>query len=168
MPSTTFYSTKRNANVMIPNNKVCGYRISNSIMKKGYSDGVRAGRDNGVVNQSLSRFSTERQREEAGSNCAGNVNWLNHRTGENFNPPESAKNQFKIDRKAFMAGSELKMNDLNTSNNSIDKINRRIGQGNREIVRPSFMAPTIHARLPIDFDKLQAMDIAEFGAKVQL
>jgi hypothetical protein len=165
MPSTTFYSTKRNANVMIPNNKVCGYRISNNIMKKGYSDGVRAGRDNGVVNQSLSRFSTERQREEAGSNCAGNVNWLNHRTGENFNPPESAKNQFNIDRNAFYAGTEYKQTN---QAQSIDKINRRAGQGNREIVRPSFLAADIHARLPIDFDKLQAMDIAEFGAKVRL
>ena len=39
--TTTFYSTKRNANVSIANSKVCGYRISNDIMKKGYSDSVR-------------------------------------------------------------------------------------------------------------------------------
>lgn len=161
---TTFYSTKRNANVVIPNNKVCGYRISNNIMKKGYSDGVRAGLDNGVVNQRLSRFSTERQREDAGSVCSGNVNWINHKTGDAFNPPESAKNQFNIDRKAFTAGSEYEQEEQVQPL----KPNNRIGQGNREIVRPSFMKPTIHARLPIDFDKLQAMDIANFGAKVQL
>jgi hypothetical protein len=164
MASTTFYSTKRNANVMIPNNKVCGYRISNSIMAKGYSDGVRAGRDNGVVNQSLSRFSTERQREDAGSVCAGNVNWINHKTGDAFVPPESAKNQFNIDRKAFMAGTEYE----DKKQVQPLKPNKRIGQGNREIVRPAFMSPTIHARLPIDFDKLQAMDISNFGQKVQL
>ena len=162
---TTFYSTKRNAEVMIPNSKVCGYRISNSNMAKGYSDGVRAGRDNGVVNQRLSRFSTERQRQEAGSSCAGNVNWINHRTGDNFNPPESAKNQFNIDRKAFDAGTEY---EEEKQAQSISGINRRIGQGNREIVRPAFMSPTIHGRLPVDFDKLQAMDIANFGQKVQL
>lgn len=83
----------------------------------------------------------------------------------NFNPLESSKNQFNIDRKGFLAGSEYKQ----TRNaQSIDNINKRIGQGNREIVRPSFMSPTIHARLPIDFDKLQALDIEKFGSKVQL
>lgn len=77
---------------------------------------------------------------------------------------ESA-NQFNIDRKAFRSGTEY--NQTKTVQ-SISGINRRIGQGNREIVRPSFMAPTIHARLPIDFDKLQAMEIENFGQKVQL
>ena len=82
-----------------------------------------------------------------------------------FNPLESAKNQFNIDRKAFYAGTEYKQT---SQAQSISSINHRIGQGNREIVRPSFMAPAIHARLPIDFDKLQAMDIENFGQKVQL
>ena len=163
--TTTFYSTKRNANVSIANSKVCGYRISNDIMKKGYSDGVRAGRDNGVVNQGLSRFSTERQCEDAGSSCAGNVNWINYRRGENFNPPESAKNQFNIDRKGFKSGT---IYEEKQTAQSISGINHRIGQGNREIVRPAFMSPAVHARLPVDFDKLQAMDIADFGQKVQL
>ena len=163
--TTKFYSTKRNANVAIPNSKVCGYRMTNENMKKGYSDGVRAGKDNGIVNQGLSRFATERQREDAGSSCAGNVNWINYRRGENFNPPESANNQFNIDRKAFDAGSIY--GEKQTAQ-SISGINRRIGQGNREIIRPAFMSPTIHARLPVDFDKLQAMDIANFGQKVQL
>jgi len=163
--TTTFYSTKRNANVSIANSKVCGYRISNNIMKKGYSDGVRAGPDNGVVNQGLSRFSTESQREDAGSSCAGNVNWINYRRGENFNPPESAKNQFNIDRGGFKAGA---IYEEKRTAQSISGINHRIGQGNREIIRPAFMSPAVHARLPVDFDKLQAMDIADFGQKVQL
>jgi hypothetical protein len=165
MPSTTFYSTKRNANVNVPNNKVCGYRIANTIMKKGYSDGVRAGKDNGVINQGLSRFSTERQREDAGSSCAGNVNWLNHKTGDTFNRPESAKHKFTIGRKAFDAGAEYVER---VPAQCIRGINHRRGQGNREMIRPSFMSPTSHGRLPVDFDKLQAMDIAEFGQKVQL
>ena len=151
--------------MIIPNNKVCGYRISNDIMKKGYSDGVRAGLDNGVANQRFSRFATERQREDAGSSCAGNVNWINHRKGENFNPPESAKNQFNINRKAFKAGS---IYEEKQTAQSITSINKRIGQGNREIIRPAFMSPATHARVPIDFDKLQAMDIANFGQKVKL
>lgn len=82
-----------------------------------------------------------------------------------FNPLESSKNQFNIHRRAFYAGTEYTQTK---QAQSISSINHRIGQGNREIVRPSFMAPTIHARLPIDFDKLQAMDIENFGQKVQL
>jgi hypothetical protein len=163
--TTSFYSTKRNANVFIPNNKVCGYRMTNQNMKKGYSDGVKAGLDNGVVNQKFNRFATERQREDAGSNCLGNVNWLNYKRGENFSLPESANNQFNIDRKAFKAGSIYE--EKQTAQSILD-INQRIGQGNREIVRPAFTSPTTHARLPVDFEKLQAMDIAEFGQKVQL
>ena len=86
---------------------------------------------------------------------AGNVN---------FNPPESAENQFNINRNAFKDGTIYNRSEAQ----SISSINRRIGQGNREIIRPAFMSPTIHGRLPVDFDKLQAMDIANFGQKVQL
>ena len=140
--TATFYGTKRGANVDIPNIN----------MKKGYSDGE--------VNNL-----TVRQREDAGSSCAGNVNWINYRRGGNFNPPESAKNQFNIDRKAFKVGTIYKQKQ---TAQCINDINKRIGQGNQEIVRPSFMSPATHARLPVDFDKLQAMDIANFGQKVQL
>ena len=34
----SFYSTKRQSNVDIPVDKVCGVRIPNSYMKKKYSD----------------------------------------------------------------------------------------------------------------------------------
>ena len=163
--TTRFYSTKRNAKVSVPNSKVCGYRISNPTMKNGYSDGVKASRDNGVVNQPLSRFATERQREDTGSNCPGNVNWLNHRTGGAFQPPESNKNHFSLDRSGFRAGyiyNEKKQAQ------SISGINKRSGQGNFELVRPAFRASKIAPRRPVDFDTLQALDIANFGQKVQL
>ena len=92
-----------------------------------------------------------------------------------FNPPESAKNQFSINRPPndcnkriiFEKNHSVSNKTLNyEKNHSI--VNKRIGQGNREIVRPSFMSPSIHARVPIDFDKLQAMDISNFGQEVQL
>ena len=163
--TTRFYSTKRNRKVSVPNSKVCGYRISNPTMKNGYSDGVKASRDNGVVNQPLSRFATERQREDAGSNCDGNVNWLNHRTGGTFQPSESNKNHFSLERNGFKAGyiyNEKKQAQ------SITDINKRAGQGNFELVRPAFQSSAIAPRRPVDFDKLQALDIANFGQKVQL
>ena len=163
--TTRFYSTKRNRKVSVPNSKVCGYRISNHTMKNGYSDGVKASRDNGVVNQPLSRFATERQREDAGSNCDGNVNWLNHRTGGTFQPSESNKNHFSLERNGFKAGyiyNEKKQAQ------SITDINKRAGQGNFELVRPAFQSSAIAPRRPVDFDKLQALDIANFGQKVQL
>ena len=99
-----FYSSKRGDNVSIPRNKVCGYRIKNPIMKKGYSDGVNAPRDNGVVEQRLSRFSTEAERKCAGYNCEGNTNWLN--SGKvRFNRAISADQQFNVKRPTFLAGT---------------------------------------------------------------
>lgn len=153
----TFYSTKRSSNVSIPPNKVCGYRIKNPMMKNGYSDGMRADRENGVVNQRLSRYATEDERKCAGSNCEGNTNWLNHRK-VHFNTPESADNQFWIKRPTFKEG---------TVNNSyadpqLPK-NMRDGLGNRDITRNNFLAPAIKARFTGDFDKLQALDISEVG-----
>ena len=152
-----FYSTKRSSIVSIPRNKVCGYRIKNNWTKKGYSDGVKAGSDNGVVNQKLSRFATEREREQAGSNCEGNTNWLNHRK-VHFNTPESADNQFWVKRPAFKSG---------TVNNSYAEPqlpkNERGGLGNRDITRNNFLASAIKPRFTGDFDALQALDIAEVG-----
>jgi len=155
--SVTFYSTKRSSNVDIPRDRVCGYRIKNDWTKTGYSDGVRAGRDNGVVNQRLSRFATEQEREEAGSNCSGNTNWLNHKV--RFNKPESADNQFWIKRPAFKEGT------VDYTQKEADELpeNIRFGTGNREIVRNNFLAPPIKARFTGDFDALQALDIAEIG-----
>ena len=152
-----FYSTKRSSIVSIPRNKVCGYRIKNNWTKKGYSDGVKAGSDNGVVNQKLSRFATEQEREQAGSNCEGNTNWLNHRK-VHFNTPESADNQFWVKRPAFKSG---------TVNNSYVEPNlpknERGGLGNRDITRNNFLASAIKPRFTGDFDALQALDISEVG-----
>ena len=67
--SVSFYSTKAKKQVEIPSNKVCGYRIANDIMKNGYSDGVKAGIDNGIIGQRLSRFATEEEREKSSGNC---------------------------------------------------------------------------------------------------
>jgi hypothetical protein len=152
-----FYSTKRHGNVEIPVDKVCGTRITNSYMKKGYSDGVRAGLNNGVVNQKLSRFSTEADRIEATSNCEGNVNWLNHRKGENFKKAETGYSKYEIKRPSG------KISDKSHQADSIDNINRRSGNGNREIKRPSFLAPPIKARLAGEFDKLQLLTLQEAG-----
>lgn len=109
-------------------------------------------------------FSTERRRG-AGSSRAGNVNWTSRRTGTSFSQPESADAQFNINRKAFVAGTEY--NEKKQAQD-IRGINRRIGQGNREMIRPAFMSPAIHGRIPVDFDRLQAVDIANFGQKVRL
>ena len=152
----TFYSTKRSSNVVIPPNKVCGYRIKNPIMKNGYSDGVNAGRNNGIVEQKLSRYATEDERKCAGSNCEGNTNWLNHRV--RFNTPESADNQFCIKRPAFREGAVA-----NSYANPNLPQNKRNGLGNRYISRDDFLAPDIKPRFTGDFDKLQALDISEVG-----
>lgn len=157
---TTFYSTKRNTNVTIPNSKVCGYRMANNWMKSGYSNGVRAGRDNGVVAQKFSRFATDMERENAGSNCAGNTNWENHKTGDAFTKPESSTTQFEFKRPAFDAGSVFSGKEAQ----SIDNINQRRGMGNREIRRPAFNAPKIEARTVIPFEQLQAAAISDVFA----
>tara|TARA_R110001599_G_scaffold73668_1_gene203648 strand:- start:4145 stop:5428 length:1284 start_codon:yes stop_codon:yes gene_type:complete len=159
-----FYSTKRHGNVEIPVSKVCGVRIPNSYMKKNYSDGIRTGADNGVVNQRLSRFSTEAERKEATSNCAGNVNWLNYKVGETFNPPENAGRQFSIKRPAFDVGT-VAMNRQEAD--SIDDINQRGGLGNKRIVRPSFMSPPLKPRITLEFDKLQLLNIQEAGENIK-
>jgi hypothetical protein len=44
----------------------------------------------------------------------------------------------------------------------------RSGIGNRNITRINFTAPRISARNPVDFDKLNAVNLAQFGNKVQL
>ena len=152
-----FYSTKRSSNVSIPSNKVCGYRIKNSIMKKGYSDGVNASRDNGVVEQRLSRFATEEERKCAGSNCEGNTNWLNSRKVR-FNLAINADQQFNIKRPAFLAGTT----DNNYSDPQLPK-NERNGIGNRTIMRNNFLAPKIKNRYLNDFEKLQSLSLEEAG-----
>ena len=128
-------------------------------MKNGFSDGVNAGRNNGVVDQRLSRFATEAERKCAGSNCEGNTNWLNHRK-VHFNTPESADTQFWVNRPAFKSGT------VDDSQRDADPLpdNIRGGLGNRDITRNNFLASEIKPRFTGDFDKLQALDIAEIGA----
>lgn len=155
----SFYSTKRQANVEIPVDKVCGVRIPNSYMKKNYSDGVRTGANNGVVKQALSRFSTEVERKEATSVCAGNVNWLNYKRGTGFHKPEDAKNQFSIDR-------PVRCFNISTTADEIDDINQRNGMGNYEINRPSFISPPLKPRFNVEFDQLQLLSIQETGDAV--
>ena len=157
--TTSFYSTKRNKNVNISNDKVCGYRIKNPWMPKGFSDGVKSGLDNGVVDQKLSRFATEEEREKSSSNCAGNRNWLNHKVGDGFRTPESADTQFNVNRPKFLSGTEFQDKGADEINN----INIRNGVGNRLIERPNFMSPEIMGRFIGTFDKLQAVSLSEAG-----
>ncbi len=159
MTSVDFYSMKRGANVRIPANKVCGYRIKNDWMKDGYSDGVKAGRNNGVVDQRLSRFATQADREKAESNCAGDTNWLNYR-GPKFCKVEDIKNQFIIRRPTFKEGTVIPPPDEGAKTD-ISTINQRSGRGNRIITRPAFMASAIKPRLGLGFEAYKMFAIGE-------
>lgn len=153
----TFYSTKRSSNVNIPQSKVCGYRITNPIMKNGWSSGLRSGADNGVVNQKLSRFSEDWEAEELKQNCSGNTNWLSGRKPK-FNTPESADNQFWVKRPTFLAGTEY-----DDKNADPIPINERAGLGNRDITRRNFLAPPIKPRFTKSFEELQSVAVSEAG-----
>jgi hypothetical protein len=157
--TTSFYSSKRNKNVNIPNDKVCGYRIRNEWMKKGYSDGLKADRNNGVVDQRLSRFANEYESVNAMNRCKGNVNWLNHKTGMGFNKPESADNQFIFKRPAFKAGQTIPFKQCD----SIDGINKRGGMGNRYMSRPNFKASEIKGRFAFTPDFIKSLSYGEVG-----
>ena len=143
----SFYSSKLNSRVNIPRDKVCGYRITNPIMKKGYSDGVRADRKNGIVDQTLSRYATEEERGSVDP-CEGNTNWLNHRKGL-FKEGESLDNQFRINRPE-------KVVNIFSKNRPLPK-NRRGGLGNWEIKRNNFMASPIKPRF-VSFDIMEVGD----------
>jgi hypothetical protein len=154
-----FYSSKRHGSVNINADKVCGTRIPNPVMKKGYSDSINVGKNNGVVNQRLSRFSTEAERKTASSTCAGNVNWLNHKTGDGFNKMEDISNQFSIKRPTFNSKNHYRFPEAQ----SINDLNVRGGMGNRNIDRPSFTAPEIKARTVDNFSRLQIQDLQDAG-----
>tara|TARA_R110000851_G_scaffold119581_3_gene247422 strand:- start:275 stop:1462 length:1188 start_codon:yes stop_codon:yes gene_type:complete len=156
---TTFYSTKVHKEVVIPQNKVCGYRFKNELVKDGYSNAVRSGKDNGVVPQKFSRFSTALETSNAGSVCAGNTNWLNNKI--EFNKVKIGT-QFEFKRPAFVRGTVA----VNKGNVEMPA-QIRGGIGNRSIVRNNFLAAPIKGREMIDFEKLQAQDISEGGIKVQ-
>lgn len=158
--TTSFYSTKRNSNVMINNNKVCGYRIKNPWMKQGFSYGVKAGRDNGVVDQKLSRFATGRECDEAGQRCAGNTNWLNYKKGMGFTKPESSKTQYSLgNRNNFNAG-EIGRYPTNVPDL---EPNQRKGRGNRLLERVNFMASGIKPRMHFPVESLRTITYGEQG-----
>ena len=159
--TTQFYSTKVNKTVNIPDDKVCGYRMSNRATKKGWSSGLRSGKDNGVVNQKFSRFSKDWEAEDK-HKCAGNRNWLNKNERLQFNRIRGGQ-AFSIKRPSFRAG-EI---DEPTSVPAL-KPNSREGLGNRDITRPNFISPSIKGREALNFERLQAQDISEGGIKVQL
>lgn len=161
---TTFYSTKRSSNVTIPNSRVCGYKIQNYNTKKGWQSGVRAGRNNGVVDQRLSRFATDCDAKELECKVAGNTNWLNHRMGTDFQKIKGGT-PFNIDRRSFQAGSTFVQKG---SADSIAGINQRRGLGNRDITRHNFTAPAIMARQTDNFGKLQVTELANFKNSVEL
>jgi hypothetical protein len=160
---TTFYSSKVHKKVNIPDNKVCGYTMRNEYNKRNASSGLRAGLDNGVVNQRLSRYATRYEAEEKHP-CDGNRNWLNH------NGPEFMKTRggsaFNIARPSFKSGSVFN----NAANLGVPPLrpNARKGLGNRDITRSNYIAPNIKGREILSFERLQAQDISEGGIKVQL
>ena len=160
---TTFFARKVNHDVVIPNKRVCGYQITNSWMPNGYSCGVKSGRDNGVVNQKLSRFSTLDEAEEK-SHCAGNVNWLNYKRGRSFVEPKQGS-RFEIKRPAFDAGDNY---EDPADVPSIANINKRSGQGNRNIKRPAFLSPPIKARTAGSFDRLQAIEVGGLPGSAEI
>lgn len=171
MDSTKFYSTKLQENVFIPKDRTCGYRIRNDYMPRGYSSGLKAGRNNGVVNQRLSKFTTDHESEQAKSKCDGNTNWYNHKRGTNFisTPRVDKGKTFQIKRPGFKKQYEPDFKKPSYAE-KIDDINQRRGNvyGNHEIRRPGSLAEAPLPRMTVDFNKLQALDLQNFGAKVQL
>ena len=86
-------------------------------------------------------------------------------SGLDLNLNNKRVSTFEFKRPSFKAGTsyvELRQAE------EISGINKRAGTGNYQMVRPAFTAPAIKARLPIDFDKLQALDIEQAGQKFQL
>ena len=160
---TTFYSSKVHKKVNIPDSKVCGYTMRNEYNKRNASSGLRAGLDNGVVNQRLSRYATKCDAEEKHP-CDGNTNWLNHKG------PEFMKTRggtaFNIARPSFKSGVIVSQEQLG----SVPPLgpNARKGLGNRDITRNNYIAPQIRGREVLSFERLQAQDISEGGIKVQL
>lgn len=160
--TTEFYSTYFNKTVDIPNPKVCGYKMSNSATKKGWSSGLRAGKDNGVAPQKFSRFSTDWEAENK-HKCEGNRNWLNKDQRITFIRTRQGQ-PFSIQRPSFKSGTVVEPN-IPVPNL---KGNEREGMGNKRIVRNNFISPAIRGREVLNFERLQAQDVEQAGVKVQL
>jgi len=161
MNATKFYSSKLKHDVSVPDGKVCGYRTGNNATKKGWSSLVRAGKNNGVVKQTLSRFSTDAEADDV-QPCAGNRNWLNANQRLQFNKTRGGS-AFEIKRPAYRSGKDYRDIDVPPLD-----VNERDGMGNYDITRLNFIAPPIKGRYVIPFETLQAQDIEFGGIKVQL
>ena len=162
MSSTKFYSSKLKHDVDIPDREVCGYRTGNSATKKGWSSLVRSGKNNGVVNQKLSRFSTDEEADGV-QPCNGNRNWLNSNQRLQFNRTRGGS-IFEIKRPSFKSGTVVEP-DIPVKR--LDG-NDRDGLGNRDITRTNFISPEIRGREVLNFERLQATDLEQAGIKVQL
>ena len=158
-----FYSTKRSSNVNIPRNKVCGYKIINSWMKDGFSNGIRSGADNGVVDQKLSRFATETERLEAGNICSGNTNLLNPPVMPQVNPAHFENHTFgNIIRPEFMSGTRLLQDKGSDTNTNIESVRNDGGVG-AGLERENFIASDIRARGIFGLDALQVLSLEDAG-----
>ena len=73
-------------------------------------------------------------------------------------------NQFNLQRPRFLAETDRHKQTVNV----VMPENNRGGTGNFEMRRNNFIAPPIRGREMLDFEKLQAQDIASAGVKVQL
>lgn len=73
-------------------------------------------------------------------------------------------NQFNLQRPRFLTETDRHIQKVNVE---LPRNNRE-GNGNREMMRNNFIAPPIRGREMLDFEKLQAQDIATGGIKVQL
>lgn len=73
-------------------------------------------------------------------------------------------NSYEMTRPAFRAGT------VKTVSNPRIQLpeNVRTGLGNRTIIRSNFTAPDIRGRDPVDFDKLNTINMTQFGNKVSL
>ena len=156
-----FFSTKVNKRVNIPRNKVCGTRYANSYNKLGYSNAVRAGKDNGVVNQSVSRFATCDEVNNV-TPCEGNQNWLNVNKRVNFD-------KAKVGKTADLKRPKSVVKTITDTRYLAEYKNSRRGLGNRRITRPAnaLRSPPI-SRLVTDYDKMRALDVELYGKQVRI
>ena len=156
---TEFYASSVKRKVRVPDNKVCGYTMRSEYDKRA-SSGLRAGRDNGVVSQKLSRYATKHD-AQIKHPCAGNTNWLNPKF-EGFYKSRGGQ-AFKINRPSFRVGETYHQDRTPPPLQP----NSRRGLGNRDITRKNFEASNIRARNST-FASLQATDIASLGNVVEL
>lgn len=72
-------------------------------------------------------------------------------------------NKWEMKRPATFSGTRKTINKKVSMPRQI-----RGGLGNRNMTRINFTAPAVRPRDPVDFDKINAINLAQFGQKVQL